>query len=225
MSKTIYFVRHGQTALNAGMVHQYADTPLSPKGAAQANILAEHFASIPIDAIVSSPLARAIDTAYPIAHKKGLSVETQDFFAELRRPRTLWGTHWLLPRSLWIMGLLYLHAGKKEWHHSDEENLEEFHTRVRKGLEYLADRKEERILVVTHRGFIAAVSELIKHDGTETVGQYRRALWKNITIGNACYLTTTWDASGAYGNTLDGTWHITGPTTCPAGGKYSIGLG
>jgi broad specificity phosphatase PhoE len=154
-----------------------------------------------------------------------MHVETNPLFAELRRPRVLWGKHWFSLRSLWIMARLYLFAGKEHWHYSDEENLEEFHARARRALEYLTDRPEKRILVITHRGFMAALAERIRRDGMDTTEQYRRALWKTLAIGNCCYLTAQWTSEGKNGDTLDGTWTLTDRPTCPAGGRYDLGLG
>lgn len=223
--KVVYFVRHGQTELNRAFVHQYPDTLLSKKGKEQAFVVAQHFRDIDVDVILASPLERAQQTAQTIAEVKGMQVETCALFAELRRPRVLWGTSWMSLRSLWVMARLYLFAGKEDWHYTDEENLEEFHARARRALEYLADRPEERILVVTHRGFMAALAERIKLDGRDTVEQYRRALWKTLAIGNCCYLTATWESQGENGDTLDGTWTLKGRPTCPAGGRYDLGLG
>jgi broad specificity phosphatase PhoE len=223
--KTVYFIRHGQTELNRAFVHQYPDTLLSKKGEAQAKIVGEHFKNIDVDVILASPLERAQQTAQAIAGPKGMQIETCNLFAELRRPRVLWGKSWLSLRSIWVMASLYLFAGKEGWHYTDEENLEEFHARARRALEYLADRPEERILVVTHRGFMAALAERINKDGMDTTEQYRRALWKTLAIGNGCYLTAQWTPEGENGATLDGTWTLKGKATCPAGGRYDLGLG
>lgn len=214
--KTIYFLRHGETAASRTWVHQDDAATLSPRGKAQAAAAAEIFRLIPLDRIIASPYERTKETAAIVAAAVGLPVEYNDLFKELRHPRELTGRSWLSVRSLLIMGQLYLHAGKEQWHFSDEENLEEFHARARRALEYLADQPEERILVVTHRGFIANMMERMKRDGMDTVAEYRRTLWKNLLIGNCCYMTATWTPDGDYGDTLDGTWRIAQEITCPA---------
>jgi hypothetical protein len=55
----------------------------------------------------------------------------------------------------------------------------------------------------------------IKHDGLDTIAQYRRALWKNLTIGNCCYFKTHWTPKGEWGETLPGTWHVDKTPVCP----------
>jgi len=214
--KTVYFLRHGQTALNKKGVHQYPETQLSVRGRRQAEAAAVYFTHIPLDVIIASPLDRTKETASIIAAAKGMPVEYSDLFVELRRPRSLWGVSWLAPRSLWTMGLLYLHASRTNWHYSDEENIEEFHARARRALELLVQRPEEHILVVTHRGFMVGLEERMMHDGMDNVTQYRHALWKNFKIGNGCFLTAHWSEEGANGETLTGTWTVEKGTHCPS---------
>ena len=215
-TKKIYFLRHGQTALNKTWVHQYPETLLSEKGQEQAKSIAEQLKNTQIDIIICSPFMRTKQTADAVALITGAPVEQSALFVELRRSRELWGKSWLSIKSIWIMGLSYLFAGRVNWHYSDEENLEEFRTRTRRALEFIADRPEENILVVTHRGFMAGLVERLKRDGMETVRQYRRALWKNLSIGNCCYYTAEWTQKGENGKTLDGTWTIEKGTTCPS---------
>ncbi len=212
--KTIYFLRHGQTELNRVWVHQFPATHLSNVGHEQASAAGEHFKDSPLDVIVTSDLTRAQETAKDIAAVTGTNIVSSDLFVELRRPRRLWGVSWAHPKTIWIMGLLYLFAGRPHWHYADEENLEEFHARARRALEYLANRPEQNMLVITHKGFMANLWGRMKHDGMDTIAQYRRALWKNLTIGNCCYLKATWTNNGVDDYTLAGTWDVDGRPTC-----------
>lgn len=218
-------MRHGETAGNRSFRHQYPETPLSPYGRAQAEKAGTHFVPIPLDVIIASPLARTTETAQVIAKQTGTPLELSDLFVELRRPRILWGKSWFSFETIRIFSMIYMNARKTQWHFSDEENLEEFHARTRRALEFLADRPEKNILVVTHRGFMAGLRERIKYDGMDNVAQYRRALWKNLTIPNCSYLTATWDPRGEYGETLDGTWNMQNGVVRPPGVKSRIGLG
>ena len=64
----IYFIRHGQTELNKQKVLQgRSDCPLNEIGIAQAREAAERLRGIRFDAVYSSPLQRAIQTAKIIA--------------------------------------------------------------------------------------------------------------------------------------------------------------
>lgn len=58
------------------------DPPLSERGQAQADRLANRLSAIPLIAIASSPMARARATAKPLAERLGLAVEIVDDLAE-----------------------------------------------------------------------------------------------------------------------------------------------
>ena len=63
----VFLVRHGETALNAaGVLRGQLDVPLSATGRAEALALGELFRLVPLRAVVSSPLRRAVDTARPL---------------------------------------------------------------------------------------------------------------------------------------------------------------
>ena len=70
----LYLVRHGQTAANRQRLLQGSvDHPLDELGLRQANLIAERLAEVPaVDAIVSSPLQRALVTATVIGARLGL---------------------------------------------------------------------------------------------------------------------------------------------------------
>lgn len=61
---TVYFIRHGTTENNiAGRFQGRSDIPLGEKGRKQAACLGERFADIPLNAVYTSPLQRAYQTA------------------------------------------------------------------------------------------------------------------------------------------------------------------
>jgi broad specificity phosphatase PhoE len=71
----LYLLRHGRTRLNAaGLLRGRLDEPLDAVGQREAVALAEAFAAVAADVVVSSPLQRARDTAAAVAHRLGLSV-------------------------------------------------------------------------------------------------------------------------------------------------------
>lgn len=80
MSTRVLFVRHGETAWNQiKRIQGHIDVPLAESGLAQARRLANRLARAaaagePIDAIYSSDLARAQQTARPTATALGLPV-------------------------------------------------------------------------------------------------------------------------------------------------------
>ena len=63
--RRLTLIRHGLTAWNvSGRFQGHSDIPLSPEGRSQSVLLAAYVANFPaIDALVSSPLERAVETA------------------------------------------------------------------------------------------------------------------------------------------------------------------
>ncbi|GAB2526309.1 histidine phosphatase family protein [Nocardiopsis aegyptia] len=79
----LVLLRHGQTPMS--VERRFAgrgDIPLTDAGHAQAAAVAHRLASWPIDVVVSSPLARARDTAAHAAEVLGLPVEVDEGFVE-----------------------------------------------------------------------------------------------------------------------------------------------
>jgi probable phosphoglycerate mutase len=73
----VYAVRHGETLWNlCGKQQGHADSPLSERGIAQAEALAQGLRGRNISAIYSSDLGRAVQTAEIIATRLALDVQT-----------------------------------------------------------------------------------------------------------------------------------------------------
>src|SRR5690606_28201169 len=80
MKTTLYLVRHGETDYNRASIMQgrRVDARLNAVGRAQAAALARRFARAPLDAIYTSTLARARETALAVA-----AVQPEATFVEL----------------------------------------------------------------------------------------------------------------------------------------------
>jgi ribonuclease H / adenosylcobalamin/alpha-ribazole phosphatase len=72
MASSVHLVRHGQTASSAARLYSgRVDIPLNATGRGQARRAAERLAHAGIDAVFTSPLVRARDTAEAIAGATG----------------------------------------------------------------------------------------------------------------------------------------------------------
>lgn len=81
---TIYLIRHAETEENRGHIWQgHMDTPLTEGGVQQARQVAEAMKDIPLQAIYSSDLQRALHTAAIIAEPHRLKVIADQRLREL----------------------------------------------------------------------------------------------------------------------------------------------
>ena len=79
-----YFLRHSATDWNMeGRICGSTDVPLSDLGRRQAQLLGRRFETLPVEALYSSPLRRALDTAIVIGESVGLSPLVDSRLAEL----------------------------------------------------------------------------------------------------------------------------------------------
>ncbi len=140
---TLLLVRHGETDWNAeGRLQGQTDRPLSDYGRRQAQQLAGGLESEEVEAIYSSDLARARETAEIVGERLGLTVELDP---DLREKD--WGT--------WE-GLTALERDRVEF---VGESTEEHQERILRALRRISERHpgERRVLVVTHGGSMRRV--------------------------------------------------------------------
>ena len=78
----LFVVRHGETESNAARVFQLPATPLSARGRRQAERLADRLAPLGIASILTSDLARAVETAGTIAGRTGATIATDPLLRE-----------------------------------------------------------------------------------------------------------------------------------------------
>jgi broad specificity phosphatase PhoE len=75
----IILVRHGETEWNVGEIYRgRIDINLDEVGIKQAELLSEYLSDLKLDAIYSSPLRRAMDTANIIARHQNVGVQVTD---------------------------------------------------------------------------------------------------------------------------------------------------
>jgi len=78
MSTRIILIRHGETDWNAeGRIQGHLQIPLNRRGRAQAEALGTYLEDTKLDAIYSSDLLRALQTAWAIARRSGHSIREE----------------------------------------------------------------------------------------------------------------------------------------------------
>jgi probable phosphoglycerate mutase len=85
MSLTIYFLRHGQTALSREDVFcgSGLDPELTPEGLEMADAFAASYRTTPWRAIYCSSLRRGIDTAKPLCDSLGIAMQVRSDLNEI----------------------------------------------------------------------------------------------------------------------------------------------
>ena len=153
---TIYLARHGESDWNVERRWQgHADRPLTDRGRGQAQNLAARLAGVDLDAVYSSDLRRAWETADAVASAKGLDVIR---LPELREVDV--GSWSGLTRdeceARFPEAFARWRAGGSGW--DDGESYEEMGERIVEAIGRLAaEHQGGAILVVSHGGPIRAV--------------------------------------------------------------------
>ena len=84
MGNTYYIARHGQTEWNIlGKTQGHGNSPITEKGLAQANELAEGMDKNPLDMIISSDLGRAMQTAEAVVKRFVIEVQPTEALREM----------------------------------------------------------------------------------------------------------------------------------------------
>ena len=160
---TVLLARHGETDWNAQRrVQGHSDTPLNDNGRAQALALAETLDGVELDAVYSSDLARARDTAQVVAERRGVEVTV---LPELRERH--FGT-WEGMTDTEILER-FPEARSGSW--GDGETKEEMRERVLGVLHRIAgEHPRGRVLVVTHGGPVRSLLVECGLDGRGPIG-------------------------------------------------------
>lgn len=154
---TLYLVRHGQTDYNRRRIVQGRgiDAPLDATGQQQADAVARRFEGVPLDAVYSSSLTRAVQTAERVAAPHGLPVHRDADLDEMAWG-ALEGAH-PSPELTATFAQFYDRwaEGRFEDRVEGGESILDVQRRGVAGVERIVARHaEERVLVVTHGRFL-----------------------------------------------------------------------
>ena len=152
--RRFYFVRHGETLLNAAHIKQGAEGGLSESGKRQAAAVGEMLAPFAIRAIIASPYVRARETAGIINERLHTSIAYTPLLAERRNPSDIIGKDRDAPEVVRIVDQMDLAYHDDDFRYRDEENFMDLKKRARKCLRYLAWHGALRNCVVTHHVFL-----------------------------------------------------------------------
>lgn len=167
---TLYLARHGQSDWNAANRFQgHIDRPLTDLGRTQAEALARELAATALEAIYSSPLRRALDTATAVAAGRDLEVVADDGLREVDVGSWAGLTRAKVEERFPAEFRRWVDGGDG-W--EDGETYEQMSTRVLATTVAIADaHRSGEILVVSHGGPIRAIQAAA---AGMTVHEFRR---------------------------------------------------
>jgi alpha-ribazole phosphatase len=178
---SISIIRHGETEGNRCNLYQgWVDTPLSPNGIRQAEMLALRLKDYAFDRIYSSPLSRALKTACIINRFHGLEILKTDSIKEIHFGE--WEN--MSRQQLEELYPGYMENWRKDWRNyaiPGGESLEMAYARINSWLDDLIKQNHQgRFAVVSHAG---AIRIMVSH----LVGRGIEGHW-NFAVKN-CSLT------------------------------------
>ena len=181
---TILLARHGESDWNRAERWQgFADRPLTDLGREQAVALADRLRNTELDAVYSSDLQRARETAEIVARTKDLGVEVVRDLREVDVGSWSGLTH-AEAEARFPDGYARWVQGGEGW--DDGETYAEMSRRVIRTLLQIADQHDNgRVLVVAHGGSIRAVHAAALGLDVHTYRRIQR-VEPNATLSAVC---------------------------------------
>ncbi len=154
----LYLVRHGKSVAHESNKRQSPDTPLGFEGKKQALSLASRISSEPIEIILSSPWARALETAQSVSSHVSLPIEQIEMIHEREHHPAIYGIDYAD-----TFNEVYETESKANEHNFDwkfegkGESMKELIARAKKFQKYLeTTHSNKNVLAVTHEHFVRA---------------------------------------------------------------------
>jgi len=180
-TKLIYFVRHGETILNAEGVRQGPEGSLTEKGRMQALATAKRFPKHKgrPQVIYASPFQRTKETAEIIAKELNMEIKYTDLLKERKNPTEIIG-HWGgEPATSQIIDQMDKSYHADDLRISDEENFTDLKKRAEKLLSFISRRWQKRIIMVTHGIFLKMIISYMIYGEKLTASEYNTLSYFN----------------------------------------------
>ena len=198
----LILIRHGETESNRErLALGREDVPLNERGRRQAAALAASLAGVPVAAVYSSPLCRAVETARPLAEARGLEVQVDEDLIEM----AVGDLEGLSPQEMlerygdFLRKWFSTQAGSLRM--PGGESLQDVQDRAWAAIERLRERHpEETVVVVTHNFTIHAILcqvlglplasfRRLRHDlGAKAILEVRDDRAIVISLNDTCHL-------------------------------------
>lgn len=168
-------------------------SPLSEKGREQARQIAERSSRLSLEALVSSTMPRASETAAIISETVRLPVAYSDLFVERKRPAAQQGLIRTNPEAEEMDRGNIRSSSESGYRYADEENFDDLTIRSEKALQYLEHHQSRSILVVTHGLFLRVLLAKAIY-GTDLTGVQCTNVIGTMQTANTGITVFTYDA-------------------------------
>jgi len=157
----IYLIRHGEAEGNIYRLWQgITDGKIAPKGKLQIEALAERFQDVPLDAIYSSDLSRAVTTAEGLARYHQLPIVKRSDAREINcgewENEPFGNTERDFPEQM-----RYFNSDPEKWHVNGAETFEECRERMDAMLRSIAELHDKGTVAVVSHGM--AIRTVLSH--------------------------------------------------------------
>jgi broad specificity phosphatase PhoE len=155
----LFIVRHGDTKANErGIEAGPLDYPLTGKGVKEARFIARAISKVKINAVYSSPVFRALETAKILARPHKLKVKTLEELTEAK----------LKAKFVGKKGRHHILTNPEAYSETNAELLE----RTKKAIEIIKREAEGNAIVVSHGDVITAMLEDVVERSVRTERYY-----------------------------------------------------
>jgi probable phosphoglycerate mutase len=190
--KRIYFVRHGETILNAAHIRQDNTGGLTEVGKEQAKVTGLRLSKMHIGHMYVSPYERTVETAAIINETAHVPFTYTKLLAERRNPSEIVGKKYDDLEVEKIINHIDLANHDQNFRYSNEENFADLQARAKKLLRYLAYRPHTTIACVTHGIFLKMVLAHIVY-GAKLTPLVHATLTYLTTVNNAGITLVTYN--------------------------------
>lgn len=159
---TLYLVRHGETQANeTGILQGHLDTPLTKRGRDQARLVGSALKDVPLDAVYSSDLGRAVETAKLITGGRKIPLYTDERLREVHCG-LFQGMTKKEAQERWPEEFELLHLHPITHRRPGGESFQDLYNRVTLCLENIAAGAFRHVCVVSHGGAVKCMMAHVK---------------------------------------------------------------
>lgn len=163
ISMFLYLIRHGETEFNAsGRIQGQSDSRLSDVGREQCELVAKALERVALEAVFTSPLARAVESARCLAEPRGLELVVDQRLMEINAG-IFQGLDWNQIEERYPAECRLWKSHDPDFRIPKGETRREVLIRARSALDAIRETAHRHVAVVAHGGWISsAIKSLLE---------------------------------------------------------------